>query len=170
MDIVQNWSYLCLSKNSSYLAGIGQQIDRPWGDKEWVRVVIERLMNYEALNVPIVRHWMAEYKLGFTLYRVRLNLCVCRKQLALSELLRNSSVGQFMGVVNSIEIDSRTCSYKKTAVERIGEKEWLVDLNAVNGTIFSVLGQFPDSPEFKQHPDVVDVDFLKCGKLLQIKK
>ncbi len=49
---------------------IGQQVERTWGDKEWVRRVLERVVNYNEQNLPIVVHWMLEYKYAMNIYMV----------------------------------------------------------------------------------------------------
>ena len=55
---------------SNYMGNIGQQIERSWGDKEWVRRVLERVVNENEQNLPIVVRWVGKYMYTMNVYMV----------------------------------------------------------------------------------------------------
>lgn len=64
--------------NSNYIAEIGQQLNRNWGDKDWVCRVLERMMNDIILEaglvltdyIEVIKFWMGEYKKRPSFYHI----------------------------------------------------------------------------------------------------
>lgn len=54
-----------LTSHGNVLASMEQQFERKWGDKEWVRLIVESAIKYD----PLVEHdlfgWLAQYGYSF---------------------------------------------------------------------------------------------------------
>ena len=92
---------------SDLLAGTAQQILRTWGDAEWMRAFIERLVRRNKDNILIVREWMARYGKQFVLYRVTLTYSKLYRpdprKVGLAKHLYSSSYEVFYDMVKYME-------------------------------------------------------------------
>ena len=67
-----------LFMSSNHIAEIGQQLNRNWGDKDWVCRVLERMMNDIILEaglvltdyIEVIKFWMEEYKKRPSFYHI----------------------------------------------------------------------------------------------------
>jgi len=86
---------------SNLIGEIGQQIDRTWGDKMWATRILDKIVQINEQNLPIVINWMQEY--GHTM-----NVIIVENDEYAGDLLKlfyhlaMSEVGDFLDMVNTI--------------------------------------------------------------------
>ena len=96
---------------SDCIGEIGQQVERSWGDKEWVRLVLEKIVNTNEQNLPIIVHWMMEYGMTMNVFMV-VNDANNAETLLLFCHLRDCSINEFLEDINRERARSATEKYE----------------------------------------------------------
>jgi hypothetical protein len=140
VDCYEYYTYDLLTWiHGSNLAGeFGQQVLRPWGDRNWVRRILESVISMSTKNEPIVREWMMGYNKRIQFIRVHLTYPCGLERMTLANKMKDADIGQFgeifafiseywpAAVVVSHGVSELNLNYVEKAVLRIclGVENW----------------------------------------------
>ena len=130
---------------SNLLGEVGQQISRAWGDKQWVRRVLNEVVMEGEQNLPIVMNWVGEYNYTMDVVMIENNNLV-GDRLRLFCLLGTVPVDAFFSKINKIRTGT-FFNVKTPPVTKVLEKNiYWVELRQVRkGLVEEMLKENPNA-------------------------
>ena len=110
---------------SNCVGKIGQQLERPGGDKEWITRLVEEVIRADPKYIDFFSSWFQEMKYILTVYEVKLKRPANEGRVALANMLRNKERNDFLRLWNDIQ--------SKSTISPI--KQLVLDLNQVEAEV-----------------------------------